>query len=220
MTALEVRSGELRACPGVWASNADGPAPVDTFDASPLDESEFVADLQATNSNHLNLLFDRYSSLVLGTAFRVLRDPSEAEEVVQDVFFYLHRKPELFDPSKGTLKAWIVQITVCRALDRKARLARRRVIPADLDTLDLAEKTNLETEVEAKFSRKHLETALAGLPPMQRLTIEFFYFDGLNLKEISSRLCQPIGNVRHYFYRGLNRLRRSAVLHRLLSNSF
>ena len=215
MTALEVGSGELRTRPVVWDYNDEAHAAIDTPEASPADEAELAALLQSQSTNHLDVLFDRYSRLVLGTAFRVLGDASEAEEVVQDVFFYLYRKFELFDPAKGSLRAWIVQIAVCRALDRKARLARRRVCAADLDTLELAERTNLETEVEAKFSRKHLETALAGLPQMQRLTIEFFYFDGLNLKEISSRLSQPLGNVRHHFYRGLQRLRQSAVLHRI-----
>ena len=212
MTVLEVRSREFRNPPVVWATDPQV-AGVDTFEASPLDEAELIAGLEATNCNRLDLLFNRYSRLVLATAFRVLGDSSEAEEVVQDVFLYLYRKPDLFDPSKGSLKGWIVQITVCRALDRKAHLARRHVFPADLDTLGIAEQTNLETEIEAKFSRKHIDTALAGLPQMQRLTIEFFYFDGLNFKEISSRLSQPIGSVRHHFYRGLERLRRSAVLH-------
>jgi RNA polymerase sigma-70 factor (ECF subfamily) len=215
MTALEVRSGGLCNRPVSWDSNAEVSAPVGTPDARPVEEAELVARLRSGNTNHLAILFDRYSRLVLGTAFRVLGDPSEAEEIVQDVFFYLYRRPELFDPSKGTLKAWIVQITVCRALDRKAHLARRRIFPADLEALKLAEQRDLETEVEAKFSRKHIEAALAGLPQMQRLTIEFFYFDGLNFKEISSRLSQPLGNVRHHFYRGLKRLRRNDVLHRL-----
>lgn len=205
----------MRIRPVVWDYNDEVHAAIDTAEASPVDEAELVALLQSRHTSQLDILFDRYSRLVLATAFRVLGNPSEAEEVVQDVFFYLYRKSELFDPTKGSLRAWIVQITVCRALDRKARLARRRVSAADLDTLDLVEQTNLETEVEAKFSRKHLETALAGLPPMQRLTIEFFYFDGLNLKEISGRLRQPLGNVRHHLYRGLSRLRKSDLLHRI-----
>lgn len=217
MTAPQVRSQELLSPPIAWASSVEDPHATVAFEAHPFEDADSVTHHEAPHASHLDLVFDRYARLVRGTAFRVLGDANEAEEVVQDVFLYLYRKPELFDPSKGTLKAWIVQITVCRALDRKAYLARRRIIAANLENLELAEQTNLETELEAKFSRKHLETALANLPPMQRLTIEFFYFDGLNLKEISIRLSQPLGNVRHHFYRGLKRLRQSTVLHRLRS---
>src|ERR1700685_2398276 len=180
----------------------------------PTEHHHLTGHLPARDSSDLNLLFDRYSRLVLGTACRVLGNPSEAEEVVQEVFFYLYRKPELFDPSKGSLKAWIIQITLCRALDRKLYLARRPFFAgADIDSMALRGATDLEQEIDARLNRKHLERALADLTQMQRLTIEFFYFEGLDLREISKQLRQPIGNVRHHFYRGLSRLRKSDLLH-------
>lgn len=180
------------------------------------DHAALLARVETRDSDGIDVLFERYSRLVLGTALRVLRDPSEAEEVVQEVFFYLYRKPELFDPSKGSLKAWIVHLTLCRALDRKLYLARRRPSSrTDVDRLAVQGNTDLEQELEAKLSRKHLEQALAELTHMQRRTIEFFYFDGLDLREISEHLREPLGNVRHHFYRGLKRLRKNSLLHRL-----
>jgi RNA polymerase sigma-70 factor (ECF subfamily) len=145
-----------------------------------------------------------------------LGDPSEAEEVVQEVFFYLYRRPDLFDPSKGTVKAWISRIALSRALDRKLSLARKRFhAGADIGSLELRGKTDLDQEVETKLSRQHLERAFAELTQRQRRTIELFYFEGLELREISERLRQPLGTVRHHLYRGLERLRKSPVLHRL-----
>jgi RNA polymerase sigma-70 factor (ECF subfamily) len=200
----------------VAAGNPAGPsAGEQTPEAWSTDEAEMLARLRTRDFGDLDVLFERYSRLVFGIACRVLGDPSEAEEVAQEVFFYLYRKPELFDPSKGSLKAWIVQITLCRALDRKSSLARRRIFTRDIDCLEVPERTDLESEVEARLSRKHLEKALADLTQMQRRTIECFYFEGLDLREISKQLRQPIGNVRHHFYRGLSRLRKSDVLHRL-----
>jgi len=210
MTSRRLR--ESLTCP--VPSTSDPEAPIHAEQTSG-DEAGLVAHLQACDCTDLGLLFERYWRLVFGMACRILSDPSEAEEVAQEVFFYLYRKPELFDPSKGTLKAWIVQITLCRALDRKSYLARRRLFTGDIDSLDVAEHTDLETEIEARLSRKHLEIALAGLPQMQRRTIESFYFEGLDLREISKQLRQPIGNVRHHFYRGLSRLRKSDLLHNL-----
>jgi RNA polymerase sigma-70 factor, ECF subfamily len=207
--------GEFVAYPIVWARSPELSMAVPQTLHEPLqDDEELLSRLRTRELCDLNALFETYSRLVVGLACRVLHDPDEAKEVAQEVFFYLYRRLELFDPSKGTLKAWIVQITLCRALDRKSLLARRRLSSIDIDGLELPERTNLETEVEARLKRTHLERALADLPIMQRKTIEFFYFEGLDLREISQQLCQPIGNVRHHFYRGLERLRKNTVLHR------
>jgi RNA polymerase sigma-70 factor, ECF subfamily len=204
-------SGEPSICPGVWVGDPEFPiSAVETCQREPAEDAEPIAN---QDSDDLDILFDRYSRLVLGTAFRVLGNPSEAEEVVQDVFFYLYRKPKLFDPAKGSLRAWIVQITLCRALDRKLYLARRRFFAlADIDSLTSCGETNLEQEIEAKLSRKHLERAFAGLTAMQRQTVELFYFQGLGLREIGQKLHQPLGTVRHHLYRGLERLRKSSLL--------
>ena len=191
-------------------------AEMGTSDAMSPEDTALIGPLPSAHPSDLDVLFSRYSRLVLGTACRVLGDPSEAEEVVQEVFLYLYRKPELFDPSKGSLKAWIIQITVSRALDRKLHLARIGLYRCpDVSSLELRGETDLEYQIEAKFSRQYLERALAELTQRQRRTIEFFYFEELDLREISKRLSEPLGNVRHHLYRGLEHLRKSAVLRRL-----
>lgn len=171
----------------------------------------------ATDSiENLEVLFARYSRLVLSTAWRVLGNSSDAEEVLQDVFLYVYRHAELFDPAKGTLKAWLVHITFCRALDRKLHTARRRFLPStEIDLLTVRGQTDVEEQLEAKLKRNYLDRALAGLSQMQRQTIECFYFEGLPLREISENLGEPLGNVRHHLYRGLKRLRKSSLLHQL-----
>jgi RNA polymerase sigma-70 factor (ECF subfamily) len=72
----------------------------------------------------LHFLFQRYSKLVCSIGLRVLRDLSEAEEVVQEVFLYVYEKAELFDARKGSAKGWIVQLAFHRSLDRQSRWAR------------------------------------------------------------------------------------------------
>ena len=179
-------------------------------------DAELVAQPEPRVSGDMDRLFERYSRLVLGTAYRVLGNSNEAEEVVQEVFFYLCRKSQLFDESKGSLKAWIIQITLSRALDRKLYLARTGFYTdGNSASLQLREEADLEQEVDARITRKHLETAFSGLTDRQRRTIEFFYFEGLDLREISEQLGEPLGRVRHYLYRGLERLRKSSLLRRL-----
>jgi len=65
------------------------------------------------------------------------------------------------------------------------------------------------------MNRMHLERAFEELPQIQRRTLDLFYFQGLELREISERLNEPLGNVRHHFYRGLEKLRKSAFVRRL-----
>jgi RNA polymerase sigma-70 factor (ECF subfamily) len=184
---------------------------------TPSDE-EAMARLQAQDTAALNLLFDRYARLVLGIALRILRDYGEAEEIVQEAFFYVYRKAALFDASKGTAKAWIVQIAFHRALDRKAHLARRGFyLGTDIDHLHdtLLGDSDVEREIGAEIDRVYLEKAFEELPEMQRRTLDLFYFHGFELREISARLNEPLGNVRHHFYRGLERLRKSAFVRKL-----
>lgn len=184
---------------------------------APSDE-EAMARLKVEDAAALNLLFDRYSRLVLGIALRILRDYGEAEEIVQEAFFYIYRRAALFDASKGTAKAWIVQAAFHRALDRKAHLARRGFyLGTDISPLHdtLLGNSDVEREIGSEMNRLHLEKAFEELPEMQRRTLDLFYFHGFELREISVRLNEPLGNVRHHFYRGLEKLRKSAFVRKL-----
>jgi RNA polymerase sigma-70 factor (ECF subfamily) len=211
--------GRALTFPIAWSRNQQQsvPTPKAAEHRVPSDE-ELMARLQSNDSVALEMLFDRYSRLVLSVARGVVRDSGEAEDVVQEAFFYLYKKSMLFDGSKGSVKNWIVQIGLHRALDRKAHLARRGFyVGTDLGSLDdtLLGETDLDREVGAKLNGAQLEKAFEHLPELQRLTLELFYFEGLDLREISDKLSEPIGNTRHHFYRGLERLRKSAFVQRL-----
>ena len=183
----------------------------------PTDE-EVMARLQNHDSAALEVLFDRYARLVFRIARGVLRDVGEAEDVVQEAFIHLFKKCALFDPSKGSAKNWILQTALHRALDRKAHLARRGFyVGTEVGVVGdtLLGNTDVEREVGSRLNRLRLEKAFAELPENQRATLELFYFEGLDLREISAKLNEPLGNTRHHFYRGLERLRKSAFVQRL-----
>jgi RNA polymerase sigma-70 factor (ECF subfamily) len=183
----------------------------------PSDEETMVR-LQRNDAAALEILFDRYSRLVFRVALGVVRDRGEAEDVVQDTFFHLYKKCIIYDGTKGTVKNWVIQIALHRALDRRAHLARRGFyLGTDSGSLGdtLLGETDLDREIGAKLNRVQLEKAFDELPESQRVTLELFYFEGLDLREISGKLNQPLGNTRHYLYRGLERLRKSAFVQRL-----
>jgi RNA polymerase sigma-70 factor (ECF subfamily) len=184
---------------------------------TPADE-ELMVRLQASDANALDILFDRYSRLVLGIALRVLRDYGEAEDVVQEVFFHIFQRASLFDSSKGTAKGWVVQVAFHRALDKRAHLGRRGFyLGTEIESLDdtLLGETDLDREIGAKLNRAQLEKAFDELPEMQRRTLELFYFEGFELREICEKLNEPLANVRHHYYRGLAKLRKSAFVKKL-----
>jgi RNA polymerase sigma-70 factor (ECF subfamily) len=212
-------NGRALAFPVVWGTGGErlvaGPPATDA--RSPSDE-ELMAWMQARDSRGLDLLYTRYSRLVFGIGLRILNDKSEAEEVVQEVFFGVYQKAPLFDPTKGSAKGWLVQNAFSRARDRRAYLLRRGFYSGtDIESLDdtLPGKDDIEREVGVRLDFSQLLSAFEDLTEMQRRTIELFYFQDLELREISERLQQPFGNVRHHFYRGLERLRKSPAVKRL-----
>ena len=202
-----------------WGGNQARCEPVpETLDARSLTDEELMTRLLAKDSNALKVLFQRHSQLVRGIALRVLHDEGESEELVQDVFFSVFKSANRFDPSKGAAKGWISQVTFHRALDRKSYLDRRHFyLGTDINSLNntLAAKTDLDREVGIKLKRIGLQKAFEELSEMQRGVIESFYFEGLRLQEIADKLREPLGNVRHHFYRGLEQLRKSVFIQNL-----
>jgi RNA polymerase sigma-70 factor, ECF subfamily len=181
----------------------------------PPNDEELMARLQVRDSDALGALLERYSRLVLGIALRILRDHGEAEDIVQETFFYLYKRAGLFDATKGSARAWIVQVAFHRAVDRKLYLGRRGFYAGtEIDSVydTLAGATDLDREIGTKIDRVQLERAFAELPEVQRRTLEMFYFEGLELREIAEELNDLLGNIRHHYYRGLERLRKSAFV--------
>ena len=182
-----------------------------------LSDEMLISLLRSQDADALDVLFSRHSRLVYSIALRILRDSGEAEEVVQDCFLYVYRKALSFEPLRGSVKVWIIQMAYSRARDRKAHLTRRGFylrtdIESDILEGTLVGNADVEREIGAKVDFDRLQCAFEDLTEMQYETLKLFYFDGLELREISERLHEPLGNIRHHFYRGLERLRSSAVV--------
>jgi RNA polymerase sigma-70 factor (ECF subfamily) len=210
--------GRALSMPVIWGKTHRCVIPESDVRVLECPDEELMVRLQSSDSTALDVLFDRYSRLVLGIALRVLHDYGEAEDVVQDVFFHVFQKATLFDRSKGSAKGWIVQVAYHRALDKRAHLGRRGFyLGTDVESLDdtLLGETDLDREIGARLNRAQLEKAFEELPEMQRRTLELFYFEGLDLREISKTLNEPLPNVRHHYYRGLAKLRKSAFVKKL-----
>lgn len=170
-------------------------------------DAEVMATLHAADGQALAILFRRYARLVYRVAVNILRDTGEAEDVTQEVFLEVYRKAHLYDPSRGSVRGWVLQYAYHRSLRRKGALSRRAAYRGEpLDRADAALDAPLPRLTPAEC-RWVLRAGLARLPPRQRETLELACFEDLSLREIAMRLGVSLGCARHYYYRGLARLR-------------
>ena len=175
--------------------------------------------VQSGDREALSLLFDRYSRLVLNVATRILRDPTEAQDLVQEVFLYIHRRNSIFDPAKGTVASWMIQVTYSRAFNRRESLsARAEADSARIEELADSAGAQMRSErlTEELSARKLVEEALAQLTERQRETLRMYFFEGYSLREISTHLNESFANTRHHYYRGVEKLRtllKDSVVH-------
>jgi RNA polymerase sigma-70 factor (ECF subfamily) len=182
------------------------------------DDETLMASLKDGDKAALIEMFRRYSRLVLSIAIRILRDVAEAEEIVQEIFLFLHQRASDFDRNKGDAKGWVVQLAYHRSLDRQRFLRRTETYlgtdeHAAADTL--AGTSDLDRHVASRESRELLKEAFQNLSERQRRTLELFFFEDLDYSEIGDRIGESQENVRHYYYRGLQKLRKDAQVKKL-----
>jgi RNA polymerase sigma-70 factor (ECF subfamily) len=160
----------------------------------------------------LSVLFHRYARLVRAIAYKILRDESEAEDALQEVFLFLHRKSVLFDSSKNSARSWIVQVTYHRAIDRRRYLQSRHFYTqVDLEDVERELGDTRYKTVIGGLERKEIRRLFDALSENQRQTMHLFFFEGLTLGEIALKLGQTHGNVKNHYFRGLDTLREKLV---------
>ena len=184
-----------------------------TSSADSSTDEALLRDLQAGEQEALGLLFQRFSRAVYCIAVRILKDRTEAEDLVQDLFLFLQRKSAIFDHKKCSARSWIIQMAYHRAIERRRYLAARKFYSrTDVDgqSAQLVGTPTSESDysAEAVFGRNGLAKVLEALSEDQRETLRLHFFGGYTLAEIAVELGQPVGNVRHHYYRGLDRLRK------------
>ena len=168
------------------------------------------------DSEALASLFRRYARTVRGVAYRVLRDASEADDLLQDIFLLVHRLCGTFDSAKGSARFWILQMTYRRAISRRRYLtARHFYTHVDLDQAadqmaDMSVKTGRPQDpTNGILERKEaLQNWFAQLSESQQQTLHLFFFEGYTFEEIAAKLGQRVGNARNHYYRGLEKLRK------------
>ena len=167
---------------------------------------------QIVNGDHgaLGALYDLHGRTVYTLALRIVGDPAEAEEVVQDVFVQVWRGAVRYDQGRATVAGWLLMMTRSRAIDR-VRARQVRPIGDGAFETTIARLADASAGPEATVIRgqaaERLKAALYDLPNSMRAALELAYYEGLTQSAIAERLGEPLGTVKTRMRTALQKLR-------------
>ena len=180
-------------------------------DLASAPDPALVAAVGEGDSAALALLYDRFSGMLLGLANRILGDPSDAEEVLQEALLQVWKQASRYDPRRSSVSTWLVLITRSRAIDRlRSRKVKDRTLLAVQQ-----EKRGSHTSPEGvgdvlrEERGRRLGEEMARLPPEQREVLEMAFFRGLTQSEIASQTGIPLGTVKTRSLLAMRKLRKA-----------
>jgi len=169
------------------------------------DDAALIARIRAGDQSAMAGLYDRYSGVVYGVALRVLASTTAAEDVVQEVFLQLWRKPQAFDADRGRLAPWLAVIARNRAIDH----LRKRPQEDDIDEVPISTGVDLEDDAARTLAVEKVRSVLAQLPQEQRRVLEMAFFEGMTHTEIAGKTGEPLGTIKTRIRTGLLAVRKA-----------
>jgi RNA polymerase sigma-70 factor (ECF subfamily) len=152
-------------------------------------------------------IYDRHAPIALAVAQRMLPAASEAQDLLHDVFIEAWQHVREYDPSRGSVRTWLLVRLRSRALDRLHKRAREA--QAQRGTREARDDdANVDPRSLHPERKLAVQQALSALHDSVRGTLELTYFEGLTAHEIAQRMGVPEGTVRSRLARGLEALAR------------
>jgi RNA polymerase sigma-70 factor (ECF subfamily) len=155
-------------------------------------DSSLLTRVQSGDEEAMASLYDSYSTIVYSVALRVLRDPCAAEDVLQDVFLRIWRRPCSFIAARGSLSGWLAIIARNRAID----VLRQRKPVDSVDDVQLQSSSDITADVEHSVMIERIRSLLLELPLTQRHALEMAFFKGWTHAEIAKSEQIPLGTVK------------------------
>jgi RNA polymerase sigma factor (sigma-70 family) len=169
------------------------------------DDARLREELAGGYEQALAEAYDAHSSAVYGLALRITGDQGAAEDITQEVFVELWRRPERYDPQRTRLRSWLCMIARRRAID----LLRRRGTQDHYAHM-LAEPASttggVEDDVVTASVAKQVRSAVEELPEQHRQVIVMAYYNGLTYREVAKVLEIPEGTAKSRLRSGLRRI--------------
>ena len=173
------------------------------------DDADLVRRLKVREPKAMNDLYDRYGRLMYSLILRIVRNPSTAEDLVQETFLRIWNRVQSFDAERGALGAWVLTVARNRAIDYlRSTDGRMQAGAMELDQLERPGLfAKLDSAALAIDRVRRLKSAFEKLTPTQRQVIELAYYEGMSQTEMAERLKQPLGTVKTWTRSALKILR-------------
>lgn len=174
-------------------------------------EVHLLLEIGRGDRRSFEILYERFSGILFTAALRILNDKSEAEDVIQEVFFQIWEKAAVYTPLRGKPLSWALTLTRNKAIDRVRAIQRRGrlndEVEREADGQVQVESRDSTHEVDSLQTGKIIRNAVMQLSREQREAIEMAFFAGLTQNQIATQLQQPLGTVKARIRRGMLRLR-------------
>jgi RNA polymerase sigma-70 factor (ECF subfamily) len=167
-------------------------------------EQELTAALKAKDDQAFSYLYDHYSGSLYSIILQIVKSPEAANDILQEVFISIWRKIESYDPTKGRLFTWMLNISRNASIDmlrskNYQNSQKNQEITDNVYGLNQVNQTNIDSIGLSKF--------LGKLRPEQRVLIELAYFKGFTHDEIAQLEDIPLGTVKTRIRTALLQLR-------------
>jgi RNA polymerase sigma-70 factor (ECF subfamily) len=190
---------------GRWRGSApDHVRGADRQAASGLDD--LLLAVARGSASAYDAVYDLASGWVLGVARKVLRDPAQSEEVMQEVMLEVWRLASRFDPARGSGISWVMTLAHRRAVDR-VRSERSHTIRELHAATAVIDYDDVIEAVEASLDAQRVQRCMASLTELQRECVSLAYYSGYTYREVAELLSVPAGTVKTRMRDGLIRLR-------------
>lgn len=171
-------------------------------------DAEAVARLCAGDGEAIAVLYEHYGRTALGLAFKIVREETEAEDVVHDAFVAIVQRADQYHPARGSVAAWLITTVRNLSLDRTRRRTRRaQIVEAELKHEPAPGVKSPEESLTGAREHERVRRAMTTLPEVQRQTLEIAFFEGLSYPEIADREKVPLGTIKSRAARALHALR-------------
>jgi RNA polymerase sigma-70 factor, ECF subfamily len=167
-------------------------------------DAQLIARAASGDTAAFDLLYQRHGNAVYRYAWLLSRSVPDAEDITQECFLALIRKPKSFDPGRAQLRTWLISVARRQYLWRCRSSARETAS----DDLDQPEAAGFDEELIRLERAEAVRQAVAALPPMQREALYLFEFEGLSLAEIAGVLKIEVDAGKARLYRARERLKR------------
>jgi RNA polymerase sigma-70 factor (ECF subfamily) len=176
-----------------------------------VSDAQLVTSIARYSEVALAEVYRRHGGAVYGLARRVLNNPTEAEDVTQEVFLRLWNQPDRFDPTRGSLRSFLLAQSHARAVDAIRSLNSRRAREVRDSHRTATAEYDMQHEVWDLALADQVANALGELPDEERRVIELAYYEGHTYVEVAELLGQPEGTVKSRIRNGMRRMRASLV---------